>query len=88
MGSESPVTGTYVLYKDKVYSAGVGTYMDKTRLDFVNTTVLSITPPEDTDSSDSSSGTTDSNDFTRFVFTGKNFPEEATITHYEGLTAS
>ena len=88
VGNESPVTGTYVLYKDKVYSAGVGTYLDKTRLDFVNTTVLSITPPEDSDSSDSSSSTTDSNDFTRFVFTGKNFPEEVTITPYEGLTAS
>ena len=88
VGSESPVTGTYVLYKDKVYSAGVGTYTDKTRLDFVNTTVLSITPPENTESSDSSSGTAASNDFTRFVFTGKNFPEEVTITPYEGLTAS
>lgn len=88
VGNESPVTGTYVLYKDKVYAAGVGTYVDKTSLDFVNTTVLSITPPEDTDSSDSSSSTANSNDFTRFVFTGKNFPEEVTITPYDGLTAS
>lgn len=84
VGDEGPVSGYYVLYDDKVYvSESVGDSLFNNRLDFVNTTILSITPPEDTDdssSSDSSSANEEAtNEFTKFTFTGTNFPQEVQI---------
>lgn len=91
IGNDSPVSGTYVLYDDTVYAASVGTYFDKTNLDFVVTTILTITPPDDSDdssSSDSSSSDSDSNEYTQFVFTGSNFPQEVKVVPQSALTSS
>ena len=50
VGDEGPVSGYYVLYDDKVYvSESVGDALFNNRLEFVNKTILSITPPEDDD---------------------------------------
>lgn len=89
IGNDSPVTGTYILYDNTVYAASVGTYFDKSKLDFVLTTILTITPPEDSDNSSSdSSSTADTNEYTQFVFTGSNFPEEVKVVPETALTSS
>lgn len=88
VGNDSPVSGTYILYNDTVYAAAVGTYLDKTNLDFVTTTILTITPPQDTDSSSSGDTSSASNEYTQFVFTGSNFPEEVKIVPQSALTSA
>lgn len=87
VGNKGPISGYYILYNDEVYVATVSDSVFKTHLDFVNTTVLSITPPENTD--ESSSSETATNKFTQFVFTGINFPQEVKIVpHTDSLVSS
>lgn len=74
VGNESPLSGYYILYGDKVYVALVSENLYKTPLDFVTTTVLTITPPESEDSS-----TQATNEYTAFDFSGTNFPQEVKI---------
>ena len=94
VGDEGPVSGYYVLYDDKVYvSESVGDALFNNRLEFVNKTILSITPPEDDDEEDSSSDSSSvneesTNEFTNFTFTGTNFPQEVQIVpQSESLTS-
>ena len=80
IGNEGPISGYYVLYDGKVYVVSLGTGLFGTKLDFINTTVLTITPPSnDDDSSDSSSSEEATNDFTLFTFNGTNFPQEVKV---------
>lgn len=83
VGNESPLSGYYILYNDKVYVASVSTSLYNTSLDFVTTTVLTITPPESDDSS-----TEASNEYTSFTFSGTNFPEEVKIVPQSTITSS
>lgn len=84
VGNESPLSGYYILYGDKVYVALVSENLYKTPLDFVTTTVLTITPPESEDSS-----TEATNEYTSFAFSGTNFPQEVKIVpDTESLTSS
>lgn len=83
VGNESPLSGYYVLYNGKVYVASISSNLFKTSLDFVTTTVLTITPPESEDSS-----TTASNEYTAFTFSGTNFPQEVKIAPQSKLTSS
>lgn len=57
-------------------------------MDFVTTTILTITPPQDTDSSSSGDTSSASNEYTQFVFTGSNFPEEVKIVPQSALTSA
>ena len=84
IGDQSPISGYYILYGDKVYVALASDTLYKTPLDFVNMTVLSITPPESDDSS-----TEATNEYTAFNFSGTNFPQEVKIVpDTESLTAT
>lgn len=84
VGNESPLSGYYILYGDKVYVALVSENLYKTPLDFVTTTLLTITPPESEDSS-----TEATNEYTSFAFSGTNFPQEVKIVpDTESLTST
>lgn len=54
----------------------------------MTTTILTITPPQDTDSSSSGDTSSASNEYTQFVFTGSNFPEEVKIVPQSALTSA
>lgn len=84
VGDQSPLSGYYILYNDTVYVAVLSETLYKTPLDFVTTTVLTITPPESEDSS-----TEASNEYTSFAFSGTNFPQEVKIVPQpDSLTSS
>ena len=74
IGNEGPISGYYVQYDGKVYVASINTGLFGTKLDFINTTVLTITPPSD-ENSESSSSEEATNEFTLFTFSGTNFPQ-------------
>lgn len=74
IGNQSPVSGYYILHDGKIYVGLISESLYNTPLDFVNTTVLTITPPESDDSS-----TEASNEYTSFTFSGSNFPEEVKV---------
>ena len=78
IGNEGPISGYYVQYDGKVYVASVNTGLFGTKLDFINTTVLTITPPSD-ENSESSSSEEATNEFTLFTFSGTNFPQEVKV---------
>lgn len=81
IGNEGPISGYYVQYDGKVYVASINTGLFGTKLDFINTTVLTITPPSDesSESSESSSSEEATNEFTLFTFSGTNFPQEVKV---------
>lgn len=84
VGDQSPLSGYYILYNDTVYVAVLSETLYKTPLDFVTTTVLTITPPESDDSS-----TEAANEYTSFTFSGTNFPQEVKIVpQTDSLTSS
>ena len=82
IGNETPTSGYYVKTgdSDSLYICTLGANIFKQKLEMVDDTILSITPPESEESSSSTTGTA-TNTYNSLTLSGKNFEEPVEIIY-------